>query len=42
VAGNLSLRKEMTEKGKKQARMFHPESRIDLLMAFYRKVARND
>jgi glycosyltransferase involved in cell wall biosynthesis len=42
VTGNQSLRKEMTDKGKIQARRFHPESRIELLMSFYRKVAENE
>ncbi len=42
VTQNPLLRKEMTDKGKVQARRFHPESRIELLMSFYRKVAGNE
>jgi glycosyltransferase involved in cell wall biosynthesis len=38
ILNNAGLAREMSQKGKKRALMFHPEGRIDALMAFYYKV----
>lgn len=38
VTGNAALATDMSQKGKKRARMFHPEGRTNELMAFYQKV----
>jgi glycosyltransferase involved in cell wall biosynthesis len=42
ILNNSGLAKEMSLKGKKRAMMFHPEGRIDALMAFYNKVLGNE
>ncbi len=39
VVGNPALSRDMSQKGKKRARTFHPEGRIEALIAFYHKVA---
>lgn len=38
VTGNPALAADMSQKGKKRARMFHPEDRTSALMAFYQNV----
>ncbi len=41
VTGNPAVAREMSLKGKIRAQMFHPEGRINALMAFYNKVLEN-
>jgi glycosyltransferase involved in cell wall biosynthesis len=38
VISNPVLAKEMTQKGKKRAQLFHPEGRTHALMSFYKRV----
>ncbi len=41
VVENQALSRDMSQKGKKRARVFHPEGRTEALMSFYQKVAGN-
>lgn len=42
VVENPALARDMSQKGKKRARTFHPEGRIEALMAFYQNVVGNE